>query len=91
MYHGDLNLLKLCSHCSTVFTPKLHIFKYDSVMISYIRAFQPVAHGPHAAREAILCGPRSHIHFNSISCINEIMRPESTILRSSAQLIHCNG
>ena len=41
--------------------------KNDQVEILYIRAFQPAAHGPHAARKAILCGPQSHIHFNSIA------------------------
>ena len=30
------------------------------VLMLYTRAFQPAALGPHAAREAILCGPRSH-------------------------------
>ena len=38
-----------------------------------------IAYGPHAANEAKLCGPRSHIHFNSISGINEIMKPECTV------------
>ena len=56
----------------------------------YTRAFQPAAHGPHAARKAILCGPWSHIHFNSISWINEIIKPESMVLRPSVQLVHCN-
>ena len=51
----------------------------------YSRASQPAAHGPHAAREAILCGLGSHIHFNSFSWIKEIMKLESTVLRSLAQ------
>ena len=38
---------------------------------SYSRAFQPAAHGPHAAREAILCGPRSHIHFKSTGSVKK--------------------
>ena len=50
------------------------------------QGFQPAAHGPHAASEAKLCGPRSHIHFNSISGTNEIMKPECTVQRSLAQL-----
>ena len=49
-------------------------------MKAYVRAFQPVAQGPHVACEAKLCGPRSHLHFNSIGRINEIIKPESTVL-----------
>ena len=41
--------------------------QHNSITMLYSRAFQPAAHGPHAAREAILCGPRSYTHFNSIS------------------------
>ena len=40
-------------------------------------------------RNAILCGPRSHIYFNSIKWINETMKPESSVLIWSAQLILC--
>ena len=43
-----------------------------------------------AAREGKLCGPWSHIHFNSINGIIEIMKPKSTVLQSSAQLILCS-
>ena len=47
----------------------------------YIRAFQPAARGPHAAREAILCGPRTQM-LPYIFWINEIVKPEYTILWS---------
>ena len=35
----------------------------------YTRAFQPAGRGPHAAREAVLCGPRSQML--SIYLLNE--------------------
>ena len=47
------------------------------------QGFQTCSPQADCGPEAILCCPRSHI--NSIS---EIMKPESTVLRSSAQLIH---
>ena len=39
--------------------------------------------------EATQCGPQSHIHFNSISWVNEIIKPDCTVLRSLDRLIDC--
>ena len=60
-----------------------YLIAIDLIHITqYGRAFQPAAHGLHAVRMAILCGPRSQM-IKYICSINEIMKPEHyTILQS---------